>query len=158
MGNIWQDLRYSVRILLKKPGFTLIAIMTLALGIGANTALFSIINPTLLRPLPYPESERLVTLQTMPWVPLDGFLEWARQARVFAEFGAFMVGSFNLVVALGLAGSLALTRVIATLLYSVSLRCNGPRNVAFNLRYLGADDRVGPNYTGQPAVASYYIG
>jgi predicted permease len=97
MNTLWQDLRYGVRMLLKKPGFTMIAIITLALGIGANTALFSIINPTLLRPLPYPESGRLVTLQVMPWVPLEGFLEWSMQARVYSEFGAFMVGSFNLV-------------------------------------------------------------
>ena len=97
MRTLWQDLRYGARMLLKKPGFTLIAILTLGLGIGANTAIFSIIKPTLLRPLPYPESERLVTLQAEPWVSLEGFLEWARQARVFAEFGAFVGSGFNLV-------------------------------------------------------------
>jgi len=92
-----QDLRYAARMLLKKPGFTLLALLTLSLGIGANTALFSIINPTLLRPLPYPESERLVILQVEPWISLEGFLEWTRQARVFAEFGAFVGGGFNLI-------------------------------------------------------------
>src|SRR5262250_1657181 len=97
MQTLWQDLRYGARMLLKKPGFTLIAILTLGLGIGANTAIFSIIKPTVLRPLPYPESERLVTLQAEPWVSLEGFLEWARQARVFAEFGAFVGSGFNLV-------------------------------------------------------------
>src|SRR5437868_3131354 len=95
MQTLWQDLRYGVRMLMRRPGFTLIAITTLALGIGANTAIFSVVDAVLLRSLPYPDAERLVMLwSTMKsqGVPVSGsalpdYREWRDQNQVFEALG-----------------------------------------------------------------------
>src|ERR1051325_6402683 len=102
MNTLWQDLRYGARMLLMKPGFTLIAIITLALGIGANTAIFSVINAVILRPLPYAEPERIIRMygkfsqgNRASTSPPD-FLDYRAQNRTFEEFAAFLSHSFNL--------------------------------------------------------------
>jgi putative ABC transport system permease protein len=104
MRTLWQDLRYGARMLLKNPGFTLIAIVTLALGIGANTAIFSVVNAVLLRPLPYSEPERLTMIWTSAesiglkqnWVSEPEVLDFRQQAKLFEGFGVINAPGFRL--------------------------------------------------------------
>jgi putative ABC transport system permease protein len=98
------DARYGLRMLRKNPGFTAITIATLALGIGANTALFSVVDAILLRPLPYPDSDRLLLVMEKPpqdrmnSVSAANFLDWRDQNRVFAHLAATDFATFDLSV------------------------------------------------------------
>ncbi len=104
MNSLLYDLRFGLRMLVKNPIFALMAIITLALGIGANTAIFSVVDAVLLRPLPYPEANRLVFLwSTMnsQGVPISGsalpdYYAWRDRNQVFDGLAAFYNGDFNL--------------------------------------------------------------
>lgn len=96
MDDPWADLRFAVRLLVRSPGFALVAILALALGIGANTAIFSAVDAVLLRPLPYGDAERLAIVwedasyigfpQNTPAVA--NFLDWKKQNQVFTDMAA----------------------------------------------------------------------
>src|SRR5215510_9095424 len=98
MQTLWQDLRFGARMLMKKPGFTAITVLTLALGIGANTAIFSVVNAVLLKPLPYLKESRLVFIESgekqsdprgyFGASPAD-FWDWRAQSRTFQELAAY---------------------------------------------------------------------
>jgi len=104
MDTLLRDIRHAVRNLLRSPGFAIVTILTLALGIGANTAIFSVVNAVILRPLGYPQPDRLIYISTQfPqmgfdqfWVSPPEFMEFQERARAFKSVGAFATGQANL--------------------------------------------------------------
>ncbi|HXZ10821.1 MAG TPA: ABC transporter permease [Candidatus Sulfotelmatobacter sp.] len=103
LETLWADLRYGLRMMLRSPGFTLIAILTLALGIGANTAIFSVVEGVLLAPLPYADPDRLVavweynrTMKHIISVSYPDFLDWQRTSRSFDQIAALSVEGYDL--------------------------------------------------------------
>src|SRR5512140_943433 len=144
MDSLALDLRYALRSMRKAPGFTAVAVLAVALGIGANTVLFSVISYSLLRPLPYPDADRLVILnQTSPqgsnssdaWL---NYLDWkAQSGGLFTHFGAERQESFNLTSATGDP-----ERILARMATAEVLPMLGVRPVVGQL-YGPGDDRQG---------------
>src|SRR5271168_3800986 len=102
MSSLLQDLKFSLRTLAKSPAFTLVAILTLALGIGANTAIFSVVNAVLLRPLPFKDSAQLVVMRETyklvgnVSVSYPDFLDWRQQSHAFSAMAVIDNVGFNL--------------------------------------------------------------
>lgn len=104
MDSLLHDLRYAIRALCRTPGFTCVAVLTLALGIGANTAMFSVVHAVLLQPLPFPESDRLVRIwstmqaQGVPRGPsaLPDYRVWRADNHTFLDMGAYLDRAYNL--------------------------------------------------------------
>ncbi|MDQ1558695.1 MAG: hypothetical protein QOD32_1755 [Pyrinomonadaceae bacterium] len=102
LEDLWQDFRYGLRLMRKSPGFTAVVVATFALGIGANVAIFSVLNAVLLKPLPYPQPEQLVTLhQSKPnfdtgAVPYPNFLDLRKENRTFSAMAVTRTTGFSL--------------------------------------------------------------
>jgi putative ABC transport system permease protein len=139
MDNLRQDLQHALRTLRRQPGFTVVTILTLALGIGANTAIFSVVNGVLLRPLSYPQPEQLEFLTTtFPklgfdqfWMSLPEFLEFRDHNSTFQSVGAYSTGAVNL-------GTDPATRPTSALVTSEFMPTLGVRPVAG--RWFTAED------------------
>jgi putative ABC transport system permease protein len=145
---LWQDLRYAARQLKRNPGFTAVAVITLALGIGATTAIFTVVNAVLLRPLPYPHPEQLVYVQEIlgnyglsPFVGNREFAAWRNQSRTLSPIAAYMDFTANL------TGGGEPERIICGMATTTFFSILGVRPVVGRL-FLPEEDRPG----GPPAV------
>src|SRR5919205_2004498 len=102
MNTLWQDLRYGARMLKRNPGFTVVAVLALTLCIGATTAIFSVVNSVLLKPLPYPDSEQLVFMsENHPQIAgmsiaYPNYQDWRAQNEVFEAIGVYRRQAYNL--------------------------------------------------------------
>src|SRR5262249_2669895 len=104
MQTLFQDIRYALRMLIKKPGLTVVAVVTLALGIGANTAIFSVLNALILRPLPFKEPDKLVQVwetvshlgKNSVQASYPNFADWREQNQVFEQMAIYSDSAFTL--------------------------------------------------------------
>src|ERR1700689_2792193 len=141
MRTLIRDLRYGVRTLCKNPGFTAIAILTMALGIGANTAIFSVVNGVLLRPLPFRDPSRLVLIAEKSPFPVistsrENYLDWRDQSRSFEAMEATRSGSIRLTGA-GEPDRLNVCMATAGLFPMLGINAQVGRN------FLAEEDRAG---------------
>jgi putative ABC transport system permease protein len=154
--SLWRDLRYGLRMLWKKPGFTLTAVLTLSLGIGANTAIFSVVNAVLLNPLPFPSPERLVALgQTTPESRSDlsnfsfrNFADLRDQTKAFEQLAAYYNNSMTL-TGQGEAARLRVTVATADLFPMLGA------SPSLGRVFLPEEDNPGGGSTGRPAILSW---
>src|SRR5213078_4461063 len=138
MQTLLSDIRYAFRMIAKSPAFAALAVLTFALGIGANTAIFSVVNAVLLRPLPYPHSERLITIrESTPTFPSGSvsylnFLDWRAAQHSFTDIALFRRESYNVSTP---KGGIAPERI-------------GGGRVMFNfLKVLGVAPQLGRDFT-----------
>ena len=142
MGTLLHDLRYGLRMLARNPGFTAVAVLTLALGIGANTALFSVVNSVLLDPLPFPQPEQLVSLHASKpnfergSISYPNFLDWQKENRSFSAMAVFRS------VAMTFTGMGEAERVRAEFITSDFFTLLGVRPV-LGRTLLEGEDRIG---------------
>jgi putative ABC transport system permease protein len=156
MGVLSQDIRYGLRMLLKRPGFTLVAVLTFALGIGANTAIFSVVNAVLLNPLPFPSPERLVALgQTEPEsraalsnFSFRNFADLRDRSKAFERLAAYYNSSLTL-TGQGEAARLRVTVATADLFPMLGA------SPALGRVFLTEEDNPGGGSAGRPAILSW---
>ena len=151
MSTLIQDLRYGIRMLARSPGFTVVAVITLALGIGANTAIFSVVNTVFLRPLPYPDADRLVVINESSKPMLEGpvsypnFLDWQAQNQVFEHMAAFQGEALTL-VGVKVPESMPSLNVSADFFPTLGV------NLIYGRSFLPSEDKAG----AMPAVIMSY--
>jgi putative ABC transport system permease protein len=156
METLWRDLRYGFRMLLKRPGFTFVAVVTLALGIGANTAIFSVVNAVLLNPLPFPSPKRLVALgQTTPEgraalsnFSFRNYADLRDQSKAFERLAAYYNSNLTL-TGQGEAARLRVTVATADLFPLLGASPILGRN------FLPEEDNPGGGSAGRPAILSW---
>ena len=151
MYTLWQDVRYGIRMLLKNPGITFVVVLALALSIGANTAIFSVVNAVLLRPLPFHEADQLVflneTSKVMDEISISypNFTDWRNQNTVFEKIGVYNRSSYNL-TGVGEAERIVTGQVSADLFSALQV------NAALGRVFTNEEDQPG----GTPVVVLSY--